>query len=72
MTTEVKITWLLKNQDSVLQIAEFIFLEFYTEFPEIEKKIILLTISVIFENLNVLVCKIERIDFMKRINKLLD
>ena len=39
MSTEVKITWLLKNQDSVLQIAEFIFLDFYTEFPEIEKKL---------------------------------
>ena len=59
-TTAVKKTWLLKNKESTLQIAKSIFLEFYTEFLEIDKKTSLLTMSV------------ERIDFMQRIINLLD
>ena len=34
-----KKTWLLKNNDSTLQIVESISLEFWTEFLEIDKKV---------------------------------
>ena len=47
MTTAVKKSCLLKNKDSVLQINEFIFLDFRLNFWKLEK-IILLTMAVIF------------------------